>query len=79
MVAVLKSGSSRDQHFMGLLRHLSLLAIRHSFMFTTSSVHGMANPVADSLSRFQFQRFCPLAPQADQTPCVIPESLIAAN
>ena len=75
VVAVLKSGSSRDQHLMGLLRHLSLLAIRHSFMLTTSSVRGMAN----SLSRFQFQHFCCLAPQADPTPCVIPESLMAAQ
>ena len=79
VVAVLKSGSSRDQHLMGLLRHLSLLAIHHSFMLTTSSVRGMANPVADSLSRFQFQHFCRLAPQADPTPCVIPESLMAAQ
>ena len=71
VVAVLKSGSSRDQHLMGLLRHLSLLAIRHSFMLTTSSVRGMTNLVADSLSRFQFQHFCLLAPQADPTPCVI--------
>ena len=52
VVAVIKSGSSRDQHLMGLLRHLSLLAIPHSFMFTASSVRGKANPVADSLSRF---------------------------
>ena len=29
VVAVLKSGTSRDHHLMGLLRHLSLLAIRH--------------------------------------------------
>ena len=63
---------------MGLLRHLSLLAKRHSFMFTASSVRGKANPVAYSLSRFQFQRFRCLAPQADLTLCVIPESLLAA-
>ena len=63
---------------MGLLRHLSLLAIRQSFMFTASSVRSLANPVADSHSRFQFQRFRRLAPQAGLTPCVIPESLLAA-
>ena len=78
VVAVLKSGTSRDHHLMGLLRHLSLLAIRHSFMFTASSVRGLANPVADSFSRFQFQHFRRLAPQADLTPYVIPESLLAA-
>ena len=63
---------------MGLLCLLSLLAIRHSFMFTASSVRGLANPVADSLSRIKFQRFRRLAPQADLTPCVIPELLLAA-
>ena len=52
VVAVLKSGSSRDQHLMGLLRHLSWLAIPHSFMFTASSVRSKANPVAYSLSCF---------------------------
>ena len=35
---------------MGLLHHLTLLAIRHSFVFTLSSVRGKVNPVADSLS-----------------------------
>ena len=64
VVAVLKSGTSRDHHLMELLRHLSLLAIRHSFMFTVSSVRGLANPVADSLSRFQFQRFHRLSPSS---------------
>ena len=54
VVAILESGSSRNQHLMGLLRHSSSLAIRHSFMFTASSVRGLANSAADSLSCFQF-------------------------
>lgn len=78
VVAVLKSGTSRDQQLMLLLRHLSLLAIRHSFAFTASSVPGKANPVADALSRFQFQRFRCLAPHADPAPCQVPASLLAA-
>ena len=49
-MAVLKSGTLRDQHLMVLLRYLSMLAIRHSFAFTASSVRGKANPVADALS-----------------------------
>ena len=55
VVAVLKSGTSRDHHLMGLLHHLSLLAICHSFMFTASSVRGLANPLADSLSRWHLK------------------------
>ena len=75
LVAVLRSGTSRDQQLMVLVRHLSLLAICHS----SSSVRGKANPVADALSRFQFQRFRCLAPHADPAPCQIPASLLAAQ
>ena len=46
------------------MHFLALLAVRHSFPFKASSVHAKANPVADTLSRFQFQRFRHLAPQA---------------
>ena len=63
VVSILKSGTSRDPHLMALLRYLSLLAVRHSFSFT-SSVQGRNNSIADSLSRFQFQRFRHLAPRA---------------
>ena len=78
VVAVLKSGTSRDKNLMVLLRYLTMLAIHHSFSFTASSVRGKANPVADALSRFQFQRFRHLEPQADPTPSPIPASLLAA-
>ena len=78
VVAVLKSGTSRDKSLMVLLRYLTMLAIRHSFSFTASSVPGKDNPVADALSRFQFQRFRRLVPHADATPSPIPASLLAA-
>ena len=78
VVAVLKSGTSRDNSLMVLLRYLTMLAIRHSFSFTASSVPGRDNPVADALSRFQFQRFRRLVPLADATLCPIPASLLVA-
>ena len=77
VVSVLKSGTSRDPHLMALLRYLSLLAVRHSFSFTSSSVQGRNNSIADSLSRFQFQRFRHLAPRADREATPIPPSLLA--
>ena len=49
-MAVLKSGTSRDKSLMVLLRYLTVLAVRHSFSFTASSVQGKDNPVADALS-----------------------------
>ena len=78
VVAVLSSGTSRDADLMVLLRYLALLAVRHSFSFTASSVRGKANPVADSLSRFQLQRFRHLAPQAAEAPTQIPPALLTA-
>ena len=78
VVAVLSSGTSRDLNLMVLLRYLALLEVRHSFSFTASSVRGKANPVADALSRFQFQRFRHLAPLAEQAPRPIPPALLTA-
>ena len=78
VVAVLSSGTSRDPDLMVLLRYLALLAVRHSFSFTASSVRGKSNPVADALSRFQFQQFRHLAPQAEQSPMTVPPVLLTA-
>ena len=78
VVAILKSGTLREQSLMSLLRYLSMLAIRHSFSFTASSVRRKANPIADALSRFQLQRFICLAPHADLAPTQIPASLLTA-
>lgn len=76
VVEVLRSGTSRDPKLMALLRYLLLIAARHSFTFTASHVPGKLNPIADSLSRFQFQRFRQLAPQADSVATAIPQSLL---
>ena len=62
---------------MVLLHYLTMLGIRHSFLFTASSVLGKANPIADVLSRFQFQRFRHLEPHADLTLSQIPTSFLA--
>ena len=76
VVAVLSSGTSRDSNLMVLMRFLALLAVRHSFSFKASSVPGKANPVADALSCFQFQRFRRLAPQADLAASPVPPDLL---
>ena len=61
---------------MSLVRYLFLLAARHSFSFTASSVRGKSNLIADSLSRFQFQCFCWLAAHADSIPNQILQQLL---
>ena len=55
----MSSGTFREGDLMILLHYLALLAVHHLFSFTASSVCGKANPIADALSRFQFQRFRP--------------------
>ena len=62
---------------MSLVRYLSLLAGRHSSSFTASPVKGTSNPIADFLSRFQFQRFRRLAPHADSIPTQILQQLLS--
>ena len=78
VVAVRKSGTSWDKSSMVLLCYLTMLAIHHSFSFKVSSVQGKANPVADPLSWFQFQRLRCLESHADPTQYQIPASLLAA-
>ena len=77
-MAVLSSGTFRDPKLMGVMRFLALLAVRHSFSFKASSVRGGANPVADALSCFPFQRFRHLAPQADLAATPVPPDLLEA-
>ena len=76
VVAILRSGTSRAPDIMVLVRYLCLLAAHHSFSFTASSVRGKCNPIADALSRFQFQRFRQLAPHAALHQTQIPRQLL---
>ena len=39
-------------------------------------IEGKKNDIADSLSRFQMDRFCSLAPDADPAPCPVPQALL---
>ena len=61
---------------MVFVRYLCLLAAHHSFSFTASLVRGKCNPIADALSRFQFQRFCLLAPHTALHQTQIPQQLL---
>jgi len=62
---------------MVLLRCLSLVAARNAFAFTASYTPGWDNCIADALSRFDFQHFHHLTPQAAHMATPIPPSLLA--
>ena len=79
VVSVLHSGTSRDPNIMVLLRHLSLMAARHSFVFTASHRPGRDNSIADALSRFDFQCFHHLAPHVLWEATPVPPALLAQH
>ena len=72
VVKVLRSGTSHNSNLMVLLHHLSQLAARHSFAFIAHHVPGKSNAIADTISCFEFQRLCQLAPYPSPTATSVP-------
>ena len=77
VVEMLWSSTLRDSNLKVLLRHLSLLAARHSFAFTARHVSGKSNAIVDTSSRFEFQWFHQLAPYAAPTATPVPPLVLA--
>ena len=76
VVNVINSKRSRVSRVMDLLRHLTLLTLKHNIYIRAKHIPSKYNEIADSLSRFQSQRFRLLAPQADAIPHKIPALLL---
>ena len=76
VVSIINSGHSKVPRIMELVRKLVLLSMQHNFLVRARHVPGVSNNIADALSRLQMQRFRALAPDADQSPCIIPPSLM---
>lgn len=72
VVHIVNSKRSRIPRVMDLVRLLTLLTLEHNFYLKTKHIEGKMNEIADSLSRFQMERFRSLAPQAEQVPCPVP-------
>ena len=66
VVAVINKQSSTCSHIMGLIRRLLVvLCLRWNIHLKAKYVPGVDNEIADSLSRFQMERFRRLAPDAE--------------
>ena len=76
VVHILNARTSRDHHIMVLLRSLLGVAARFNFTFEALHIPGGANPVADALSRFNWQVFRLLAPDSSPVPTPIPEEIL---
>ena len=76
VVHILNARTSRDHHLMVLIRSLLGVAARYNFTFEALHITGVNNPVADALSRFNWQVFRQLAPDSSPTPTPISEETL---
>ena len=74
VVATINCEHSKSPRVMGLVRAITLQRLKHNFTFTATHIPGLDNSIADSLSRFQMDRFRTLAPSASPTASTIPPS-----
>ena len=75
VVHILTSRTSKIPAIMQLLRHLLSAAARFNFTFTAQHLPGIHNNIADALSRFRWQEFRRLAPEAQPLPVAVPHQL----
>lgn len=74
-VHIVNSMTSKNERVMIILRALTLLCLKLNIAFKAQHVSGCVNLLADSLSRFNFQKFHDLAPAADLVPTPVPSHL----
>ena len=75
VVEIINNKRSKSPTIMALICTLTLITLKHNFYFKALHVAGKFNPIANSISRFQMDVFCTLAPYADTLPQPIPEDL----
>ncbi len=73
VVAIVNTKKSKGEQIMKLVRSIKALTLKYNFYFKAKHVAGARNEIADSLSRFQVERFRQLAPWADRDPQPIAE------
>ena len=76
VVHILNSQTSPVPYLMRLLGHLLVSAARFNFSFASCHIPGVFNSIADALSRFHWQEFRRLAPDAQQEPVPLPHQLL---
>ena len=75
VVALLNSGSVRDDSLMHLMRCLSFVAAKFNFIFSSTHIRGLDNVLADALSRNNASLFLSLFPQAQRRPVPLPRAI----
>ncbi|XP_056617722.1 uncharacterized protein LOC130432405 [Triplophysa dalaica] len=71
-VHCINKGRSHSPAIMPFLRRLIWISACDQFILTAKHIPGSKNQIADALSRFAFQKFRLLAPEADPLPTPVP-------
>ena len=68
------AGTTRSKHIMFLVRKIFLIAAKSQYTISLKYIRGTNNVIADSLSRFQMQKFWKVAPtNVNELPTEIPD------
>ena len=76
VVALINSGSSRENSLMHLMRCLSFVMAKYNFVVSAAHIKGAHNDLADALSRDNKAYFLSNYPQAQATPAAVPPELV---
>ena len=77
VVSTLQSGLCKDRHLAFCHRELATRAVLNNFTFSAKHVPGWQNSASDALSRFRFQDFRSLVPDANLNSTPVPQPLLA--
>ncbi len=72
VIQCVNKGRSHSPALTPFLRRLKWISACDQFVIVAKHVAGSENQIADSLSRFLFQKFRKLAPEADKLPTPVP-------
>lgn len=77
-VEIITKSRSKMQSIMKLARKLTFHSVTHHFTIHAKHIAGAKNSIADSISRYQMQKFRRLAPYAnrDPTSCIPPSTIM---
>ena len=72
VVEIINRGRSSSPDIMLFMRRITWLSVVNNFIITARHVPGHSNAIADALSRFKFQIFHRLCPDASPSPTPVP-------